>query len=176
MYRRSPTAAQKITATTVTAAIVAHAGRRALATGLGQPVATLRLVRGPRLGVGVASSSVASRKQQKEAARAAREQAVAQLTVAQQRRRARLLQLGGVVLVVWIAAAVVLIVVSSSGGGTPQSVLTRPQANGAYDNSPTAARAEVERTLGGITQAGNRLGDPAALVTITEYGDLVSNT
>ncbi len=114
---------------------------------------------------------MASRKQQKEAARAAREQAVAQLTVAQQRRRTRLLQLGGVVVAV-IAVAVALIVVSSSGGGTPKSVLTRPQANGAY-YSPTAARAEVKRTLGGIAQAGNRLGDPHAPVTITEYGDLV---
>jgi predicted transcriptional regulator len=66
----------------------------------------------------------------------------------------------------------VLISVSSSGGGTPKSVLTRPQSNGAYF-SPAAARAEVKRTLGGIAQAGNRLGDPHAPVTITDYGDLV---
>jgi protein-disulfide isomerase len=73
-------------------------------------------------------------------------------------RRRRLLQLGSAAAFLAIVAVAVLIVVSANetdGGDT--------QLEGV---------AEVKRELRGISQRGLVLGDPAAKVTLYEYGDL----
>jgi len=73
-------------------------------------------------------------------------------------RRRRLLQLGSAAVFLAIVVVAVLIVVSANetdGGDT--------QLEGV---------AEVKRQLRGIPQSGMVLGDPAAEVTLYEYGDL----
>jgi protein-disulfide isomerase len=99
---------------------------------------------------------MASRAEQKAAARAAREAAHRDLNAAQARRM-RLIWLGG--LVAAAALAIVIVVVASSSSKT--SVGAKP------------AKAAVIPLLKGIPQSGNTLGNPAAPVTVTEFGDLV---
>lgn len=115
---------------------------------------------------------MASRKQQKEALRAQREQVHAQLR-SEQQRRTRILTLGGVVAVVVVAAAVFII--ASSGGGAGKSTGTLKNVVSHF-SSNAAALADMGSVIGGIPQSGNRLGNPNAPVTVTEYGDLVCST
>jgi protein-disulfide isomerase len=115
---------------------------------------------------------VASRKQQKEEARAQREQVHARQK-AEQSRRTRLTALGGVLAAVVIVAAVFIISSSKSGAGHKTNGLS-----GIVSHFKTNAQAvaDMQGLLKGIPQSGNTLGDPAAPVTITEYGDLVCST
>jgi protein-disulfide isomerase len=73
-------------------------------------------------------------------------------------RRRRLLQLASAAVFLAIAAVAVAIVVSGTqtDGGDPE----------------LEGVAEVERELRGIPQSGLGLGDPAAEVTLAEFGDL----
>jgi protein-disulfide isomerase len=116
---------------------------------------------------------VASRKQQKEALRAQREQVHAQLRSQQQRRR-RIWTLGGVVSVVIVAAAVAII--ASSGGGAGKTTGSGLKNVVSHFTSNADAVADMASVISGIPQSGNRLGNPHAKVTVTEYGDLVCST
>jgi protein-disulfide isomerase len=106
---------------------------------------------------------MASRKEQKDAARQAR-LAQERARTESKRRERRLRMLGGVVIGA-VAVVVVAIAVSSGGGGG--GAVVKP-------DSPAAkqAVATVQTLLTGIPQDGNRLGSPAAKVTVTEFGDL----
>ncbi len=68
-----------------------------------------------------------------------------------------LLIAGGALLA--IGAIVAVVIVLTSGGSS------KPPA-------PLPGAADVEKLFGGIPQTGNRLGDPAAPVTMVEYVDL----
>ena|SRR5665213_693633 len=103
---------------------------------------------------------MASRTEQKAAARAAREAKQASLK-ADAKRRQRIYGLGTIVVVAVVALAAVIIA-SSSGGGS--KVKPKPTKT---------ALTEINNELAGIHQSGNVLGDPAAKITITFYGDLV---
>ncbi len=109
---------------------------------------------------------MASRAEQKAAARKERE-AKQQEMKAAATRRTRLMWLGGI-LGVAVIALVVVIVASTNGGGSGPVHTSK--------SAKATALAAVNRTLAGIPQSGNVLGNPKAPVTITEYGDLVCPT
>jgi protein-disulfide isomerase len=77
---------------------------------------------------------------------------------AEPERRQRLLQMAAGAAFLVLAVVLVLIVVSSSGG------------SGGDTNIED--KAEVNRALNGIPQAGMVLGDPEAPVELVEFGDL----
>jgi protein-disulfide isomerase len=103
---------------------------------------------------------MASRREQKEQVRATRI-AVAQTARAAAVRRQRVWVFGGIV-AVSAAVVVVVAVVSSGGGGT--GLQPKPKAAATY--------RQVERSLSGIPQSGERLGDRSAKVSMTYVGDL----
>ncbi|HLJ03620.1 MAG TPA: thioredoxin domain-containing protein [Solirubrobacteraceae bacterium] len=105
---------------------------------------------------------MASRAQQKEQARQRRLAAEQEAAAAIARMR-RMQMIIGVVL---IALVVVGVAVAISSGGSSAKA---PTANSA---AAKAAKAQVDSLLAGIPQSGNRLGSPAAKVTVTEFGDL----
>lgn len=74
-------------------------------------------------------------------------------------RRQNLIKMASAATFLAVAAVLVLIVIgqSESDGGDPGDV---------------AGATEIERQLAGIPQAGMVLGDPAAEVTLIEFGDL----
>lgn len=76
-----------------------------------------------------------------------------------EKRRQRLIKMGSAAVFLAIVAIVVLIVIgqNQSEGGDPSDV---------------AGAAKIERQLAGIPQVGMVLGDPAAKVTLVEFGDL----
>lgn len=116
------------------------------------------------LGWGFASPGgklMASRKEQKEQARARREELAGQQARAEQRKR----RLYTLLSVAAIAAVVVAVLVAVGSGGSGSKGL----ATGA---KATATSRTVSALLAGIPQAGNRLGDPRASVTMTYFGDL----
>lgn len=104
---------------------------------------------------------MASRREQKEQARAQRE-ATERRDVAAAQRARRLRTLGAV-----LALAVVVVIVAivvSSGGSTKKGLSSGSKAG--------AVTAAVSAELQGIPQAGTRLGQPGAPVTMDYYGDL----
>jgi protein-disulfide isomerase len=105
-------------------------------------------------------ASRAEQKAQARAARVAREQEAAAATS----RRKRLSRLAGVVVLAVLVVAVV-IAISSSGSGTVPA--TKPHSAAAK-----AAVSRVDALLASIPQSGNVLGNSAAPIIITEYGDL----
>lgn len=104
---------------------------------------------------------MASRKEQKEQARARREELASKQALDEQRRR-RLYTLAAVAV---IAAVVIVVIVAVGSGGSGGKGL----ATGAKARSTSTA---VSSLLTGIPQAGNRLGNPAAPVTVSYFGDL----
>jgi protein-disulfide isomerase len=100
---------------------------------------------------------MASRNEQREAAR--REREGQEQAAAADARRKRMTQLGfaGVLLAGVVVAAAIAISQSGGGGGGNASSVTDS--------------ALVAKQLQGIHQQGEVLGDPAAPVTVTEYGD-----
>lgn len=105
---------------------------------------------------------MASRTKQKEQARARRlEEERARLERARQQRRLRML--GGVILGALAVVAVAIAI--SSGGGNSATGL----AGGAKAGQ---LAAQVNNQFSGIPQSGATLGNPAAPVTMTYYGDL----
>jgi len=105
---------------------------------------------------------MASRTKQKEEARA-RRLAEERARAERERRQRRIRSLGGIVLIA-VAIVVVAIVISTRSG--PKAA---PKIGSAASKQ---AAATVNASLAGIPQSGNRLGSPAAKVTVTEYGDL----
>ncbi|MDQ6821922.1 MAG: DsbA family protein [Actinomycetota bacterium] len=106
---------------------------------------------------------MASRTRQKEEARQ-RRIAAEQVRVERSRRERRLRILGGTLLGA-VAIVAVLIAVSTGGGGSKPA----PKPNSAQGKTIAST---VNSLLGGIPQAGNRIGSPTAPVTVTEFGDL----
>jgi protein-disulfide isomerase len=102
---------------------------------------------------------MASRAEQKQQARAQRE-AIEREAQQSAARRRRLYGLGGAVA---IAAVIVVVAIAISSGGS-----SKPKTNGAGKGDVAAVTA----LLRGIPQAGNRLGNPSAPVTVDYYGDL----
>jgi protein-disulfide isomerase len=86
--------------------------------------------------------------------------AVAQTSRATALRRRRVWVLGGIVAV--SAAVVVVVAVLSSGGSA--GLQSAPKAAETY--------RQVERSLSGIPESGERLGDSSAKVSMTYFGDL----
>jgi protein-disulfide isomerase len=105
---------------------------------------------------------MASRTRQKEEARQ-RRIAAEQARLERSRRERRVRILGGTLLGA-IAIVAVLVAVSSGGGAKPAPRPSSPQARN--------VASSVNSLIGGIPQAGNRLGSPTAPVTVTEFGDL----
>ena len=104
-----------------------------------------------------------TRKQRREQARAERK-AAEEAVAANAARRRRMTQLGGAVAVVVVAIVVILI---ATGGGS-----SKAPATGTKTPASHKAVAEVESTVGGISQKGIVLGSPTAPVTMQYFGDL----
>jgi protein-disulfide isomerase len=102
-----------------------------------------------------------TRKQRREQARAQRKELEA-TQAASAARRMRLIQLGGVAVVVVVAIVVIVI---ATGGGKKSHVATTPQAK-------TQVFTDVNKVIGGVSQAGNALGSATAPVTLVFFGDL----
>jgi protein-disulfide isomerase len=103
---------------------------------------------------------MASRKEQKERLRAERLRREAEEQAATRRRR--LIQYGSGAGLLAVIVVVVAIVVSQSGSS----------ASGAGAGGKVVDASLVSNQLHGIPQSGTILGDPAAKVTVVEYGDL----
>jgi protein-disulfide isomerase len=106
---------------------------------------------------------MASRAQQKEQARQRRLEAEQQAAAAAARLRRNQMVIG-VILLALVVAGVAVAISSGGAGSSSAPKVGSPAAN--------AAKAKVASLLSGIPQAGNRIGDPTAKVTVTEYGDL----
>jgi protein-disulfide isomerase len=104
---------------------------------------------------------MASRTKQKEEARA-RRLAEEQARAERARRQRRLQMVGGIVAGA-VIVVVALILISSGGSKKETGLQTGTKAN--------ATSTSVSQMLAGIPQAGNRLGNPTAPVTMTYYGD-----
>jgi protein-disulfide isomerase len=104
---------------------------------------------------------MASRTRQKEEARA-RRLAEEQVRAERDRSQRRLRMVGGIVLV---AAAVVAVLIAVGLGSSGSSGLKKGK-------QASKLTAQLTSLLGGIPQSGNTLGNPAAKVTVTEFGDL----
>ncbi|HST32904.1 MAG TPA: thioredoxin domain-containing protein [Solirubrobacteraceae bacterium] len=107
-----------------------------------------------------------TRKQRREQARAERK-AIEEAEAAGAQRRKRLIQLGAVIGAV--AVIIVVILVATSGGSSKHEGIVKPPPGGKTENP---VQKEVKALLGGIPQAGNTLGSPAAPVTLQYFGDL----
>jgi protein-disulfide isomerase len=105
---------------------------------------------------------MASRTKQKEEARA-RRLAEEQARAERVRRQRRLQMVGGIVVGAVIVVAA-LILISTSGGGKKETGLQ-------IGTKANATITSVNQMFAGIPQAGNRLGQPNAPVTMTYYGD-----
>lgn len=106
---------------------------------------------------------MASRAEQKAKARAERIEFERSLAEAA-RRKQRLARLGGVVAVAAIAIIAAVAISSGNSGSAP----VPPTSHAAH-----GIVARVSGLLGGIPESGNNtLGNPAAPVQVTEYGDL----
>jgi protein-disulfide isomerase len=101
---------------------------------------------------------VSSSKQKRQQLRAERENRQRARQQHLQRKR-RFYQLGGIVLVAVVVVAVAVAI--STGGSGSQS-----------PSQPPVGIGEVQAEFGGIPQQGIALGNPAAPVTMVEFGDL----
>jgi len=106
---------------------------------------------------------MASRTKQKEEARA-RRLAEERARVERVRRQRRLQMVGGIVAGAVIVVVALVLISSGSGGAAKETGLQ----SGTKAN---ATATSVDQMFAGISQGGNRLGQPNAPVTMTYYGD-----
>jgi protein-disulfide isomerase len=104
---------------------------------------------------------MASRTKQKEEARA-RRLAEEQARAERERRNRRTRMLAGIILA---AVAVVAVLIAVSLGNSGSGGLKKGK-------QATALTRQINTLLAGIPESGNTLGNPAAKVTVTEFGDL----